>query len=424
MSFRRGASMVSKHIKITLISLLILGILVPVFFFSFYRGARREIEIDLWYTYEGIDVIKTQIAEYEDLHSNIQINLQEQPSSGWIDKFISVAQTGDSPDIFLGKGSWFGELADLEYIQPLTPFLSPQYEASFAESAIEGLSYGNELWGLPLWFDSILLFYNKDLFDQNSLSYPSSNWTDTDLVDHAVSMTDRSVNQIYGLVWATISPYMWPSFQYGFDHGPLYQDGSIIINDTASIDAMEFIYDLKYVQRCVSYDDSSNSAIQAFTTNKGAMLIYGGWYIPALEETGTNYGVQILPTISSTEERITPMVEVKGWGMSKDTEYPDICYDIMKFLTSKDTQEKMIISEYKVPTVNELINSDLVQNDPKLLIQIEQISYSQYYPVDPVYSIYSQYMRAALQFILVDHQDIETTLDEAQAGINANIGGE
>jgi hypothetical protein len=31
-------------------------------------------------------------------------------------------------------------------------------------------------------------------------------------------------------------------------------------------------------------------------------------------------------------------------------------------------------------------------------------------------------MRAALQFILVDHQDIQTTLDEAQAGIIANTG--
>ena len=84
----------------------------------------------------------------------------------------------------------------------------------------------------------------------------------------------------------------------------------------------------------------------------------------------------------------------------------------------------MIISEYKVPTLNELIDSDLVQNDPNLLVQIEQISNSQYYPVDPIYSIYSNYMRAALQFILIDHQNIETTLDEAQAGIDANLGGE
>ena len=414
--------MVSKYVKISMVSLLILGILVPVFFFSFYQGTRREIEIDLWYTYEGIDVIQSQISKYEELHSNIQINLQEQPSSGWIDKFISVAQTGDTPDIFLGKGSWFGELAESEYIQPLTPFFTPQYEASFLDSAIEGLSYKNELWGLPLWFDSILLFYNKDLFDQNSLSYPTSNWTETDMVNLAINMTDRSINQIYGLVWATISPYMWPSFQYGFDHGPLYQNGIININDTASINAMEFIYNLKYIQRCVSYDDSSNSAIQAFTTNKGAMLIYGGWYIPTLEASDINYGVQVLPIISSTQKRITPMVEVKGWGMSKDTEHPDICYDIMKFLSSKDTQEEMITSEYKVPTLIELIDSNLVQNDPNLLIQIEQISHSQYFPVDPLYSIYSTYMRAALQFILIDHQDIESTLDEAQAGINANMG--
>ncbi|MCG3215574.1 MAG: extracellular solute-binding protein [Candidatus Heimdallarchaeota archaeon] len=414
--------MVSKYIKITLISIMILGIIVPVFFFSFYQGPKREIEINLWYTYEGIDVIRIRIEEYEELHPNIQINLQEQPASGWLDKFISVAQTGDSPDVFLAKGSWFGELANLEYIQPITPFITPQNEAQFLDSAIDGLSYENELWGLPLWFDSILLFYNKDLFDQNLLSYPLANWTDVELVNLAVNLTDRSENQTYGLVWGALSPYMWPAFQYGFNHGPLYQNSTIVINDTASVNTMEFIYDLKYSYRCVGYDDSSSSAIQAFTSNKGAMLIYGGWYVPDLNNLDVNYGVQILPIISSSQKRISPMVEIKGWGMSRDTEDPDICYDIISFLSSKETQEDLIQSEYKVPTLVELKDFDIVKNDPNMQIQIKQIENSQYYPLDPLYNFYSDFMRAALQFILLDHQDIETVLDEAQAGIDANKG--
>jgi len=212
--------MVSRNLRIILFSLLIVGIIVPIFFFSFYNRT-DETSIEIWYSYEGIDVIRESILEYENLNPGIDIVLQEQPSSNWLDKFISVAQTGESPDIFLAKGSWFGELAELEYIQPITPFLTPQKEAEFLPSAISGLSYENELWGLPLWFDSILLFYNKNLFDQAGLAYPNSSWTDVDLINAAVQLTDRSENQIYGLVWASISPYMWPSFQYGFDHADL-----------------------------------------------------------------------------------------------------------------------------------------------------------------------------------------------------------
>ncbi|MCG3221435.1 MAG: extracellular solute-binding protein, partial [Candidatus Heimdallarchaeota archaeon] len=235
-------------------------------------------------------------------------------------------------------------------------------------------------------------------------------------------LTDSSENRIYGLVWATISPYMWPSFQYGFDHGPLYQNGQIVVNDTASVNAMEFIYNLKYYHRCVFYDDSSSSATQAFIADKGAMLIYGGWYTPTLDALEINYGMQILPLISSTNQRITPMVEVKGWGISKDTKNSSLCYDIISFLTTKETQEDLIQYEQKVPTLLELINSPTVSDNPVINSQIEQIEYSQYHPLDPIYNIYSDYMRAALQFILVDHKDIQTTLNEAQAGINANAG--
>ena len=414
--------MVSKYLRIALVTILIVGIVVPIFFFSFYNRT-GDSEIEIWYTYEGFETIKKRVLDYEILHPEVDIVLQDQPSSGWLDKYISVAQTGESPDIFLAKGSWFGELADLEYIEPLTSFLTPQKEAEFLPSAIDGLSYENELWGLPLWFDSILLYYNKDIFDQAELSYPNSSWTDNDLVSAAVELTDRSEdNEIYGLVWASISPYMWPSFQYGFGHGPLYQDNWIIVNDTASVNAMEFIYDLKYYHRCLFYDDSSNSATQAFIAGKGAMLIYGGWYTPTLDSLEVDYGMEVLPLISSTSERISPMVEVKGWGISKDAKNTSLCYDIVSFLTNKETQEELIQDEKKVPTLLELINSPTVTENLIIKTQINQIKYSQYYPLDPIYNIYSDYMRAALQFILVDHEDIQTTLDEAQAGIIANVG--
>ncbi|MBY9000431.1 MAG: extracellular solute-binding protein [Candidatus Heimdallarchaeota archaeon] len=416
--------MVSKYLKISLIAVIILGVLVPVIYFSFIQNSSREIEIDLWYTYEGGDVISAKVQSYMDSHPQVQINFIEQPSSGWLDKFISVAQTGESPDIFLGKGSWLGELAKLGYIHSLTNYITPEDESKFFSSAIEGMAYMGEYWGLPLWYDSILLFYNKDLFDAQNVSYPLMNWTDVEFIDAAIDLTDRTEEQqIYGLVWATLSPYMWPAFQFGFDHGPLYQDEMITVNDTASYNAMDFIYDLKYNKRVVKYDDTSGSATQAFITNKGAMLIYGGWYIPMLEDLGINYGIQVLPSISSTGERITPLVEVKGWGISKDTEHSDTCYDIIKFLSSKDVQEEMIEKEFKVPTLVELLNSPLVKNDPRISIQLEQIEFSQLLPLDPIYNYYSDYMRAALQFILLDHLDIQTSLDDAQSGINSNVEG-
>lgn len=410
--------MVSKYLKITAVIVLILSIIIPSVFFSFYKK-NEGIVIELWYTYEGGDIVEAAVRDYELLNPSISINFVEQPSSGWIDKFINVAQTGNAPDIFLAKGSWFGELAKLGYIQSLTNFLLPSEEVEYIDSAINGLSYKNELWGLPLWFDSILLFYNKDMFDNNALVYPQNNWTDIELLEAALNLTNRP-EDIYGLAWATISPYMWPAFQYGFDHGPLYQNGDIEVNDTASVNSLNYIYDLKWTHRCVKYDDSSSSATQAFITNKAGMIIYGGWYIPSLINLDFNFGIEILPAIASTNQRISPMVEIKGLGISKDTDYSDICYDIVRFLTSASVQENLLVNDYKVPTLKVLEDSTLVQDNPLMLKQLQQIEFSQYYPLDPYYLAYSEFMRAALTFILLDHYDIQTTLDETQQNIEAN----
>ena len=56
--------MVSKYIKISLTVILILGVLGPIIFFSFNKNPSRDIEIDLWYTYEGGDVITSKVAAF------------------------------------------------------------------------------------------------------------------------------------------------------------------------------------------------------------------------------------------------------------------------------------------------------------------------------------------------------------------------
>ncbi len=412
----------NKATKIGLCVLTILLVLAPLLYFNLRTTSEEKITIEVWYTYEGFSIIQEQVREYNEITANIEIILSKQPSSGFIDKFISVAQTGSTPDIFLGKASWLGELANLGYIKGLSDFLSPSEEALFFPLSIDGLSYMNELWAIPLWIDSFLLFYNKDLFDENNVKYPTNNWTEQDFITAAKKINDFSQDKmIYGSAWSTLSPYFWPAFQYGFGHGPLYQDGMIIINDSASYDAMKFLYDSMWDHEIVGYSDTSSAASQQFLSKKVGMLIYGGWFLPTLKQSDINYGVEILPYINSTGESLSPFREIKGWGMSKDTKYPDICFDIIKFLSNEEIQLKFLEREHKVPTLNSLIYSTIVQNNRDIITQIEQTENGQYFPFDPLYNVYSDYMRAALQFILLDHEDIGETLDEAQRGINEHV---
>ena len=53
--------------------------------------------------------------------------------------------------------------------------------AALNETALNAFNVNGKQYGLPESFSNVVLIYNKDLFDQAGVAYPSSDWTQDDL---------------------------------------------------------------------------------------------------------------------------------------------------------------------------------------------------------------------------------------------------
>ena len=81
-----------------------------------------------------------------------------------------MATVYDDPAFFAAYAG-MGALAPIEGVD-----LSGMDETALSAFTVDGVQYG-----LPGNFSNVVLVYNKDLFDQANLEYPTSDWTQDDV---------------------------------------------------------------------------------------------------------------------------------------------------------------------------------------------------------------------------------------------------
>ncbi|MBD2860632.1 ABC transporter substrate-binding protein [Paenibacillus oceani] len=96
-----------------------------------------------------------------------------------IDELIT---TGTRPDILFTGIEQFPKLKELQLLADLTPAIRAasldlsRYEPSTIE-AIQAFGDGQSIYGLPLYLNPFALFYNKTIFDQFGVAYPTDQMT-------------------------------------------------------------------------------------------------------------------------------------------------------------------------------------------------------------------------------------------------------
>jgi multiple sugar transport system substrate-binding protein len=92
-------------------------------------------------------------------------------------------------DVVLSWGWAIGDVGDL---RPLDPFIETETEGfleDYLPRTVEAVRYQGQIIALPADLDVLVLYYNRDLFDQAQVPYPAPDWTWNDFVTLAQALT-------------------------------------------------------------------------------------------------------------------------------------------------------------------------------------------------------------------------------------------
>ncbi|NWG34387.1 MAG: ABC transporter substrate-binding protein [Chloroflexi bacterium] len=305
---------------------------------------------------------------YQFSVENPDILVKYEPITGdYKQALLTSIASGTEPDIYYVDIFWWLELATNDVLLPLDDLMSASgvKREDFIPSLVDAFTYNDKLYGIAKDFNTLGMFYNKDLFDKAGLDYPTDDWTWDDLKAAAAQLTDTSdANKpVYGFCTPP-DPGRFPAFVFQNGGSVMTDDFSdTTLDSDAAIGAAEFYTSFR-AEGSGALPSDLGEGWQGTLFGKGqcAMVYEGGWLIPYLRDQfpGTKYGVVMPPAGPAGEGNLIFTV---AWGISANTKNPDAAWRVVNFLTSEASQKTVLESGFALPSRQSLQDSDYLKNN-------------------------------------------------------------
>ncbi len=210
---------------------------------------------------------------------------------------------------------------------------------------LEAFIEEGELRALPIGIDPWVMFYNKDLFDQNGTAYPQPGWTWDDFLSAARALTDQDAG-VFGYVPAE---FTLDSLLFVQQHGGRLSDenGAPTFDDPAAVEAMQWYSNLFYVdkvapnrEKCWDVFDMASAEQLGPLLGKvgmwmGPLLLWRG--IPDTSGWKFRLGVAALPR----DVNAFTLATFDGIAISSQTRHPEASWRWVSFLADEMPRSSM-----------------------------------------------------------------------------------
>jgi multiple sugar transport system substrate-binding protein len=383
---------------------------------------------------ESNPIRKEQIAAFEKTHPNIRIRTDVLPA-GTANKVLIDIAAGMPPAVFFIMDTGLINYAQRGVLEPLNSYIANDPEFNLKDyypAALRGYTYQGKLYAIPGNVTPYVMYYNKKIFDEAGLSYPSREWTWADLLAAAKKLTKKDARgrvAQFGLLINTGSLYDVLTFikQNG---GEFYnsEGTKCILDSPATRAALIFVRNLseKYHVSPRGSDFQSRAGIDFFSMGKAAMMISGRWQTIELRRSAVAADFRITELFHG-KRRATLMLGM-GWAIPKAAKHKKAAWELVKFLTRQGGLNFVIDSGDGVPPLIPLANSPRFLVDPRHPnedneVYLESLKYAFPWPISryiPAKEAGQLFLNEYGKFIM-GRQGIGETLKKIESAINRVI---
>lgn len=297
-----------------------------------------------------------------DGHPNVTVNFIHQPDE-YETKLQTLIAAGTGPDVFLLNSNQILRFADEGVILDQQPYFDAagiNVDETFVDAAI--WRHNGELLTVAPSMHSIIVFYNKAMFDAAGVAYPPTTaddaWTWDQFVETARSLTSgESMDKVYGVYvapWSTV----WTPFVFS-NGGSWFNDDvtELTLNSPEAVEALQNMAALRLTENVAPTLDVADSIgwDVMLQSGKVAMLIDGTWNMATMMDTwGSDLGIAVLPKYEEyrTATFSDPPVV---WADSPNKE---LAFEFVRFISDPTLQLDIFREGNGVPTDRSYLSGD------------------------------------------------------------------
>lgn len=319
----------------------------------------------MWGSPEEIATHQTVADAFMEEHPEITVEIYSQP---WGDYFTSIQTLwagGDPaavPDVlFLSPVVNYAEQGVLENLDPFIE-ASGYDVGDYWPALLDFATYEGNIYGFPRDIGLEVLYYNKDIFDEVGLEYPTDDWTWDDFLSAAEQLAVvESSGQVtrYALGMEGGKYQLWMGQNGASFLDDMYNPSSCTMDSEESIQAVQFFADMmanNYAMRPSSLSQAGGDA-GVFANGQAAMIIQNASRISQFNAAELNYDVAVVP-IPADGQRSASAAGA-AWTMSAMSDNKDAAWTFLSWLQSTDGGQRIYTESGEIlPALQSTANSD------------------------------------------------------------------
>ncbi len=362
---------------------------------------------------------------FEKENPNIKVNIE---TFGY-DTYATQLQTrvggGDAPDCFeLGLDA-FPSYVDQKAILPLDDMMAASSTdlSVLTDKSLQAFSINGTKYGMPYSYSTVVLIYNKDLFDQAGVAYPTADWTWAD-ADAAALKIKALGDDYYGLI-QPISTYEFFKVVKQYNGGLLNDDNTAFtVNRPENVQALQRLVDNVQVTNICPSTEQRGSLDEwgVFKLGKTGMIVTGIWAFPSFTtDCAFNWDIAVEPGAATKATHYF----ANGLAISADSKNAEAAYKWIEFIgTSEQVAQLRVQLGWELPCATYQSAMDqYAKLTPPANRQAVFDSLNYVVPVPQIaqFSQMADILGAELEAAASGSKTPQQALDDAQAALEAAI---
>lgn len=311
---------------------------------------------------------ETLVSAFKQKQTGIDIQITHIPGqTDYRKRLATDFAAGQPADIVLLNYRRMGSFAAKQAIEPLESYLersSVIKEADFYPETIAPFRYNGSLMCIPQNVSSLVVYYNKQLFDQAGIAYPGDRWSWDEFLTTAKALTkdtnnDGQIDQYGAGVEPSlirVAPFVWQNG--GELVSPADKPAQLALDTPEALAAVQWFVDLQTKHHVVpdAVQEEAEDSESRFQNGRTAMFFESRRAVPTLREIET-FDWDVAPMPQGTQP--AGILHSDAYCMSAKTQNKDAAWSFIEFANSPEGQEIIAKTGRTVPSLKAVAESEV-----------------------------------------------------------------
>ena len=318
----------------------------------------QQTTITYWGLWEPTEVLEQVFDQFEQQNPGVTVEYTKQSPTDYRERLQTSIASGRGPDVFRFHVTWTPMLRNELAPVPSTVFSTTEFQSIFYPVASQQLQVNGQLAGVPLMYEGLELFYNKELLKAANVQPPTT-WAE--LRTLATQLTVRSGDAVQrgGLAIGNAENVEHFSDIIGL---LMLQNGADPAIPTSPEARDALVFYTNFMKTDKVWSETLPSSTIAFARGDVAMMFAPSWRVHEVQAQNPNldFGIAPLPTLGDTK-----VTWATYWaeGVNVQSKNKDTSWKLIKYLSSPEVMKQMYSQQASVRSFGELYSRKDLAND-------------------------------------------------------------